>query len=819
MIPPARTGLQYETVLPMRFLHLNRVRVAFGIAVLILGAAAVMSLQSISRLAANADLVSHTYEVLDRLDHLLLAVTQAESTARAFTISGDEQLRQPYQDLVRSVQSLMADLEQLTADNPRQQARIATLKPPVEEKIELQRQRFELRASQGRDAAEEQFLMGRGRQLMNQIQQVVSDMKSEEQMLLATRTAREQASARTTTIAVAVGSVLSFGILLGVYFNLEREIRRRQRSEAGLVHRNRLYAMLSQTNQAIVRVQDRKDLFDEACRVAVEYGEFEMAWVGLLEPASGRIEPVAWRGHEEGYLQDLRISAAGEPDSDPTGLALRERTYFICDNIAADIRPLPWRDEALRRGYLSTALFPIKREDQLLGSFTVFSSQAGFFDSETITLLEEVTSDLSFALQSIEQDEQRKTAEQALRNQAEILDQVHDSVVSTDLEGYVTTWNKGAHRLFGYSEAESVGRHISFVYPEDERAFLESGVIAPLKATGTHEVEVRMRRKSGEGFYAHLSLSVQRDERGTPIGMIGYSIDVTQRKEAEDEVRRLNAELEHRIAERTAQLAEANAKLAQRNEELTLASRMKSEFLRRLSHEFRTPLNSIVGFSDLLGEEGEGPLGETYADYVHHVQEGARHLLSLVNDTLDLSRIEAGRIELRYEEFPAADAVSEVLHVTKSLADAKRVDLLCDVASRLRVYADRTRFKQVLYNLVSNGLKFTSPGGAVRITADPDIGEVRLCVSDTGVGIPEADHETIFQEFHQTGPTTSGVKEGAGLGLAITKRLVELHGGLIWVESRPGEGSRFFFTMPAARASEDGSADPGTWSTSAGIGE
>lgn len=234
---------------------------------------------------------------------------------------------------------------------------------------------------------------------------------------------------------------------------------------------------------------------------------------------------------------------------------------------------------------------------------------------------------------------------------------------------------------------------------------------------------------------------------------------------------------------------------------------MKSEFLARMSHEFRTPLNSIIGFSDLLAEEGEGPLGEVYADYVRHVGDGAQHLLALVNDILDLSRIEAGRIDLRHEEFAAVDAVSEVLSVTGPLAEAKKIALHGDVSSALFAYGDRTRFKQILYNLLSNAVKFTLAGGTVQVRAEPDYGEIRFCVRDTGIGIPPEQQTAIFEEFTQVATTTSGVKEGAGLGLTITKRIVELHGGRIWVDSILGEGSSFFFTLPAARTADRGSQD------------
>jgi len=263
----------------------------------------------------------------------------------------------------------------------------------------------------------------------------------------------------------------------------------------------------------------------------------------------------------------------------------------------------------------------------------------------------------------------------------------------------------------------------------------------------------------------------------------------------------LNQEVE-KLVERTSQLAEANSRLAKQNEELARASRMKSEFLARMSHEFRTPLNSIIGFTDLLAEEREGPLEESYSDYVRHVHEGAHHLLDLVNDVLDLSRIESGRIDLRHEEFAAADAISEVLSVTKPLAEVKNIEIRSEISPTLFAYGDRKRFKQILYNLLSNAVKFTPASGSVYLTAEKDYAEICFRVTDTGIGIPPAQQTAIFEEFMQVTPAIRSINEGAGLGLTITKRIVELHGGRIWVESTLGEGSRFFFTMPAACAGE-----------------
>jgi len=255
-------------------------------------------------------------------------------------------------------------------------------------------------------------------------------------------------------------------------------------------------------------------------------------------------------------------------------------------------------------------------------------------------------------------------------------------------------------------------------------------------------------------------------------------------------------DLERRVQERTAELAAVNQDLEARNREVERANQMKSQFLASMSHELRTPMNAILGFSSLLREQNAGPLTEKQARYVEHIQRGSRHLLQLINDILDLSKIEAGRLELHLEQFLLSAALPEVLSLIRPLAMAKKIRLESAVDRGLLVHADPVRFKQMLYNLLSNAVKFTPEGGGIGIEGRADGGSVRLEVRDTGIGIPAEELANIFTEFHQVGTTTKGVREGTGLGLAITKRLVEQHEGRIWVESEPGKGSRFCFTLP-----------------------
>jgi len=256
--------------------------------------------------------------------------------------------------------------------------------------------------------------------------------------------------------------------------------------------------------------------------------------------------------------------------------------------------------------------------------------------------------------------------------------------------------------------------------------------------------------------------------------------EITERKLAEKEVRRLNEEL------------------ASRNEKIQDADRLKSEFLSNMSHELRTPLHTIIGFSELLTEELKGPLNDNQKRFLDHIRMDSDHLLTLINDLLDLSKIEAGRLHLQRERLDLADVLQEALSSIGPACATKGIDLTTSVDLPGPLNADRIRLKQILYNLLSNALKFTPEGGRIWVEVKAIEGLAHITVSDSGIGIPQLEHEAVFDKFHQVGATASGQRQGTGLGLPITKRLVEEHGGSIRLESEPGVGSRFTFTIPLA---------------------
>ncbi len=364
----------------------------------------------------------------------------------------------------------------------------------------------------------------------------------------------------------------------------------------------------------------------------------------------------------------------------------------------------------------------------------------------------------------------------------DLIDAAPDALVVVDERGEILLVNAQAEALFGYRRDEIVGRTVEILVPGGAHgrhaaaraAYLTEPRARPMGAG----LDLLARRKDGTEFPAEISLSPLETARGL---LVSSSIrDVSERRRLEKELRGKSEELEAQ---------------KRRAEE---ATRRKSEFLAGMSHELRTPLNGIIGFAELMLDGKVGPVSSEHAEYLGDILTSARHLLQLLNDVLDLARVESGRMDFRPERVDPATVVEEVCDVLRPVISAKQIRVETSIEPLgAGLFLDPGRLRQVLYNYVSNALKFTAAGGRVAIRVRPEgPAAFRLEVEDEGIGIRRQDLGGLFVEFQQ--PEGEGARRhhGAGLGLALTRRIVEAQGGRVGVESEPGIGSRFYATLP-----------------------
>ncbi len=351
------------------------------------------------------------------------------------------------------------------------------------------------------------------------------------------------------------------------------------------------------------------------------------------------------------------------------------------------------------------------------------------------------------------------------------------AIFMLDERGFIVSWNEGAERIKGYTASEIIGRHFSTFYTPEDLATDKPGMeLRVASRVGRFEDEGWRVRNDGTLFWANVVITAVRDDSGVLVGFAKVTRDLTERREAEN--RRL---------EDARRVAEAEA-----------ANQAKSGFLTALSHELRTPLNAIGGYADLLLLGIHGPVAEAQREALERIRVSQRHLLGLISDLLDFSRIEAGRLSYDIGSVPLSVVVDTVRPMIETQASARRIAIEWQAPDDSVVaVADRYRVEQILLNLLTNAVKFTNPGGRVSVGYRRVDGEAVLEVSDTGIGIPPDQIEEIFEPFTQVGRSFANPHEGAGMGLAISRQLARDMGGELRVRSILGTGSVFVLTLPA----------------------
>jgi len=357
-----------------------------------------------------------------------------------------------------------------------------------------------------------------------------------------------------------------------------------------------------------------------------------------------------------------------------------------------------------------------------------------------------------------------------------LVESVRDyAIFGLDPTGHIISWNRGAQRFKGYTADEIIGKHFSIFYPPEDQGIppMELEVAA---REGRFEDEGWRVRKDGTRFWANVVITALRDSTGALVGFAKVTRDLTERRESE-------------------QRAIADARRVAASE---ASNRAKGEFLAAMSHELRTPLNAIGGYADLLAMGIAGKLSETQLQYIDRIRSSQHHLLAVINDLLNYSRLESGQVTYDIEPVPIRQAIATVIPMVETQAAAKRlrIEHAQDVVSV--ALADRPKVEQILVNLLSNAVKFTAPEGRIAVIVGESDGAISIAVRDTGIGIPADKLDSIFEPFVQVGRSLASPHEGTGLGLAISRDLARAMSGELRVESELGVGTTFTLTLPAA---------------------
>jgi PAS domain S-box-containing protein len=748
-----------------------------------------------------------TQQVRLEAQQLLLNLVNAETRMRGFAITQQPEFVGDFQESIDNIPVNLATLRQQVKDNPAQTQKLQQIQSDVQQRISLLEINFNLALSRPDDLLTLPEFLGRlrqGKQTMERVRANLRQFLAEEERLQIDRDRKLAEQRQLTWVFILLAGVIGIGgSLLVMYFLkcLEQQLAEREHSLKQSAERlqtlNRSLCIISECNQVLVRATDETALLREICQVIVELGGYRGVWVGYAQAdASQAIEPVMQVGLDDPFLQSLQMTWADTKRGRAVaGTAIRTGKICISENVAQDINYQPWHDLFRRYGLATAIALPLSSHDQPFGALTIFAAAPTPFDAEQIKLLTGLANDLSYGIIALRTrlEQQQGKAEILRLNQElaqraqesetryqQIVELAEEGIWVVDRHACTTYINQAVTRMLGYEESEILGRPIAEFMATPEEGWAASPVGIQNQSLATKR-EVKLRTKQAREVWTYFATSPVLDENGNLLWSCALVYNITDRKQAEEQLR-LSTE----------RISLANAELAR-------AARLKDEFLAGMSHELRTPLNAILGLSEALLEEVYGDLTEKQIQSLTTIEQSGKHLLDLINDILDLSKIESGRMELQLSPTSIRDLCEYSLSFVRQQARQKDIRLSSQILGEPgEILVDDRRLRQVLINLLSNAVKFTLEGGSIelRVQTYPDNETIQFSVIDTGIGIAPDDIQKLFQPFVQLDSSLSRRYAGTGLGLALVRRIVEMHGGSVAVESQVDRGSCFTITLP-----------------------
>jgi len=549
------------------------------------------------------------------------------------------------------------------------------------------------------------------------------------------------------------------------------DITERQRAEARVEHLNLVLKAIRSVNQLIIQEKDRDRLLKGVCDNLIKNRGYHSACLALLDESGGLVT-TAEAGWGKDFLPVLERLKRGEL-TDCARRALKQSELVIIADPLATCGECPLGEKCRGRG---TATARLEHDGKVYGIVSVTVPADLVADEEECSLFKEVAGDIAFALHNIELEEERKQAEERLADEATrrriLIEQSRDGIVVLDQDGNVYESNQQFAEMLGYSTEEVRQLHVwDWEYQWTRERLLE--MLRSVDETGDH-FETQHRRKDDTIYDVEISTNGAVFAGQKLIFCVCR--DITDRKQAEEKAREV--------------------------ETLREVDRLRSGLLANVSHELRTPLASIKGFTSTLLRTDVKWSEEEQRDFLQTIDHETNRLTHLINDLLDMSRIEAGGLKLDKRDYQIAGVLDSISDRLASLTEHHQLQVI--VPPELPpVFVDETRIGQVLTNLVENATKYSREGSEITIEAQLAGDEIIASVTDRGNGIAPELLGRVFNRFYQAESIVTGRKSGTGLGLSICKGIVEAHGGRIWVESQPGEGSRFSFSLPVGKGEEE----------------